>query len=51
MAPADCPFCLIGAGQADTDLVAYRTGGVFVVPTRTQRAPIPARSSWCRWRT
>jgi hypothetical protein len=37
MAPANCPFCLIGAGQADTDLVANRTSGVFVAPTLTQR--------------
>ena len=43
MAPADCPFRLVGTGQADTDLVAYRTSGVFVVRTLTQRAAKPGQ--------
>ena len=33
-----CPFCAIGAGEADKDLVVLRTSDVFVVPTLKQRA-------------
>jgi histidine triad (HIT) family protein len=33
-----CPFCAIGSGDVDQDLVVFRTGDVFVVPTLKQRA-------------
>lgn len=33
-----CPFCLIGSGDVDQDLVVLRTGDVFVIPTLKQRA-------------
>lgn len=33
-----CPFCLIGAGDVDGELVAYRTANVFVLPVPWQRA-------------
>jgi histidine triad (HIT) family protein len=33
----DCPFCAIGRGDLDADLVAFRASGVFVVPTLKQR--------------
>jgi len=33
----DCPFCAIGRGDLDADLVAYRASGMFVVPTLKQR--------------
>jgi histidine triad (HIT) family protein len=32
-----CPFCAIGHGGNDADLVAFRTPNVFVVPTLKQR--------------
>jgi histidine triad (HIT) family protein len=32
-----CPFCEIGAGDVDQDLVILRTGDVFVIPTLKQR--------------
>ena len=32
-----CPFCRIGSGEVDPDLVALRTQNVFVVPALTQR--------------
>ncbi|MEW9549717.1 HIT family protein [Nonomuraea sp. NPDC050783] len=32
-----CPFCLIGAGDVDRELVAYRTSNVFVLPVPSQR--------------
>jgi histidine triad (HIT) family protein len=32
-----CPFCAIGRGEADSDLVAFRTDSVFVIPTLKQR--------------
>lgn len=32
-----CPFCLIGTGEADAELVAYRTSNTFVVPVPDQR--------------
>ncbi|MEV0228131.1 HIT family protein [Nonomuraea sp. NPDC050786] len=35
---SECPFCLIGAGAVDRDLVAYRTENVFVIPVPWQRA-------------
>lgn len=34
----DCVFCAIGAGDVDDDLVAYRAGGVYVLPALRQRA-------------
>lgn len=33
-----CPFCSIGAGEVDGELVAYRTDNVFVIPVPWQRA-------------
>jgi histidine triad (HIT) family protein len=33
-----CPFCAIGVGDVDQDLVVLRTGDVFVIPTLRQRA-------------
>ncbi|WP_425571000.1 HIT family protein [Planotetraspora kaengkrachanensis] len=33
-----CPFCLIGAGDVDGELLAYRTANVFVLPVPWQRA-------------
>lgn len=33
-----CPFCAIGSGGKDADLVAFRTSNVFVVPTLKQRS-------------
>jgi histidine triad (HIT) family protein len=33
-----CPFCEIGSGDVDQDLVVLRTGDVFVIPTLKQRA-------------
>ena len=35
---AGCPFCAIGAGKVDQDLVVLRTSDLFVVPTLKQRA-------------
>jgi histidine triad (HIT) family protein len=32
-----CPFCLIGAGDVDRELVAYRTRRIFVLPVPWQR--------------
>jgi histidine triad (HIT) family protein len=32
-----CPFCAIGSGANDADLVAFRTPNVFVVPALKQR--------------
>jgi histidine triad (HIT) family protein len=33
-----CDFCAISTGEADADLVAYRSENVFVVPALQQRA-------------
>lgn len=33
-----CPFCEIGVGDVDQDLVVLRTGDVFVIPTLKQRS-------------
>jgi len=33
-----CPFCAIGSGANDADLVAFRTPNVFVVPALEQRS-------------
>jgi len=34
---SSCPFCEIGRGVLDADLVAFRATNVFVVPTLKQR--------------
>ncbi|GAA4104802.1 HIT family protein [Nonomuraea soli] len=36
-----CPFCLIGAGEADAELVAWRTANAYVVPVPSQRPRNP----------
>jgi histidine triad (HIT) family protein len=42
--PADgCPFCLLGAGGADEDLVVLRERGLFVIPTLKQRPANPGQ--------
>lgn len=33
----DCPFCMMGQGDMDQDLVAFRTDRVFVSMARRQR--------------
>jgi histidine triad (HIT) family protein len=33
----DCPFCAMGSGGADADLVAFKTDRVFVSVARKQR--------------
>jgi histidine triad (HIT) family protein len=43
----DCPFCSIGRGDVDADLVAFRASGVFVVPTRKQRPSNPGQVLIC----
>jgi histidine triad (HIT) family protein len=43
----ECPFCEIGSGRADRDLVAYRTDRVFVVPALKQRAINPGQVLIC----
>lgn len=42
-----CPFCEIGAGSADQDLMALRTERVFVVPTMKQRRSNPGQVIVC----
>ncbi|GAA2406219.1 hypothetical protein GCM10010420_37650 [Streptomyces glaucosporus] len=39
-----CVFCAIGRGEADADLVAYRSGDVCVVPALLQRENNPGRT-------
>ncbi|MFE2941497.1 HIT family protein [Streptomyces sp. NPDC059255] len=41
---SDCPFCLIGQGEIDADLVAYRSKNVFVIPTLMQRENNPGHT-------
>ncbi|MDT0344109.1 HIT family protein [Streptomyces litchfieldiae] len=41
---SDCPFCLIGRGEVDGDLVAHRSPNVFVVPALMQRANNPGHT-------
>jgi histidine triad (HIT) family protein len=36
-ASTECPFCVIGAGGPDQDLVVFRTSSIFVIPTLRQR--------------
>lgn len=43
----DCPFCAIGRGDLDADLVAFRASGVFVVPTLKQRPSNPGQVLIC----
>lgn len=38
-----CVFCAIGQGDLDDDLVAYRDGVLFVLPTLTQRSHNPGQ--------
>jgi hypothetical protein len=38
-----CPFCAIGSGANDADLVAFRTPDVFVVPRSSSAVRIPAK--------
>ncbi|MER6144676.1 HIT family protein [Streptomyces sparsogenes] len=40
----DCAFCRIGQGEIDEDLVAYRSGNVFVVPALKQRQNNPGHA-------
>lgn len=44
---ASCPFCAIGSGASDADLVAFRTANVFVVPTLKQRSANPGQVVIC----
>lgn len=39
----ECPFCAIGAGEADHELIAFRTENVFVIPTLKQRPANPGQ--------
>ncbi|MCQ4080762.1 HIT family protein [Streptomyces sp. RB6PN25] len=41
---SDCPFCRIGQGEIDDDLVAYRTKNAFVIPTLMQRENNPGHT-------
>jgi histidine triad (HIT) family protein len=41
---SDCPFCAIGRGEIDADLVAYRSRRVFVIPTLMQREKNPGHT-------
>jgi histidine triad (HIT) family protein len=43
----NCPFCAIGRGDLDADLVAFRGSGVFVVPTLKQRPSNPGQVLVC----
>ncbi|GAA2097882.1 HIT family protein [Actinomadura alba] len=42
-----CPFCEIGAGNADQDLIVLRTERVFVVPSLKQRLSSPGQVIVC----
>ena len=42
-----CPFCAIGRGDVDADLVAFRASNVFVVPTLKQRSSNPGQVLVC----
>ncbi|MFB8180529.1 HIT family protein [Streptomyces sp. NPDC055966] len=39
-----CPFCPIGRGETDTDLIAHRTPNVFVVPALMERRNNPGHT-------
>lgn len=43
----DCPFCAIGRGEVDADLVAFRASDVFVVPALKQRLSNPGQVLIC----
>ena len=43
----NCPFCAIGRGDVDADLVAFRASNVFVVPTLKQRSSNPGQVLVC----
>lgn len=43
----NCPFCAIGRGNVDADLVAFRASNVFVVPTLKQRSSNPGQVLVC----
>lgn len=43
----ECPFCAIGSGRTDQDLVAYRTDRVFVLPALNQRPANPGQVLIC----
>jgi histidine triad (HIT) family protein len=43
----ECPFCAIGAGNADPDLVVLRTERVFVTVTLKQRPNNPGQVVVC----
>ena len=42
-----CPFCAIGLGESDDDLVAFRGENVFVIPTLKQRPRNPGQVIVC----
>jgi histidine triad (HIT) family protein len=42
-----CPFCAMGSGAADADLVAFRTDRVFVSVARKQRPANPGHMLVC----
>ncbi|MGW5688995.1 HIT family protein [Nonomuraea sp. NPDC003754] len=39
----ECPFCAIAVGEADQDLIVFRTENVFVIPTLKQRPANPGQ--------
>ncbi|MFB4304888.1 HIT family protein [Actinomadura sp. GTD37] len=43
----DCPFCLIGRGDIDQDMVAFRTDRVFVSMAQKQRPANPGHVLVC----
>ncbi|MFI0454010.1 HIT family protein [Actinomadura sp. 6N118] len=43
----DCPFCAMGSGEADADLVAFRTDRVFVSVAKKQRPANPGHVLVC----
>jgi histidine triad (HIT) family protein len=47
VASNSCPFCAIGSGANDADLVAFRTPNVFVVPALKQRRSNPGQVLVC----
>lgn len=44
---SDCPFCAMGSGTRDSDLVAFRTERVFVVTALKQRRSNPGHVLVC----
>ncbi|WP_207939284.1 HIT family protein [Actinomadura darangshiensis] len=43
----ECPFCMIGSGETDDDLVAFRTDRVFVSTALKQRSANPGQVLVC----